>query len=102
MASTATSPARGEGSVNHLAWARMTAEFLPFFPSAIKPLIALGVDTQGSRASACTVCLFPPRDSGADVRVTLEAYAALPAEFIRANAGDQCAPSSHCIAGSEP
>jgi hypothetical protein len=26
----------------------------------------------------------------------------LPAEFIRANAGDQCAPSSHCIAGGEP
>src|ERR1700730_1637444 len=35
---------RQRGSVNHLAWARMTAEFLPFFPIAIKPLIALGVD----------------------------------------------------------
>jgi hypothetical protein len=36
---------RRRGSVNHLAWVRMTAEFLPFFPIAIKPLIALGVDT---------------------------------------------------------
>jgi hypothetical protein len=27
----------------------MTAEFLPFFPIAIKPLIALGVDTSSPR-----------------------------------------------------
>jgi hypothetical protein len=41
-------------------------------------------------------------ERGADLRSYLEWYAALPAEFIRANAGDKCAPPSHCIAGGEP
>jgi hypothetical protein len=49
MTSTATRAVRRRGSVNHLAWARMKAEFLPFFPIAIKPLIALGVDTSSPR-----------------------------------------------------
>jgi hypothetical protein len=32
----------------------------------------------------------------------LERYAALPADFIKANAGDRFAPSLHCIDWGEP
>jgi hypothetical protein len=41
-------------------------------------------------------------ERGADPRSHLERYAALPADFIKANAGDRFAPSLHCIEWGEP
>jgi hypothetical protein len=41
-------------------------------------------------------------ERGADLRSHLERYAALPADFIKANAGDRFAPSLHCIDWGEP
>jgi hypothetical protein len=41
-------------------------------------------------------------ERGADPRSHLERYAALPADFIKANAGDRFAPSLHCIDWGEP
>jgi hypothetical protein len=38
-------------------------------------------------------------EAGADVLVTLEEYAALPAEFIRALGGDRLASSIHMVDG---
>jgi hypothetical protein len=72
----------------------MTAEFLPFFPIAIKPLIALGVD---ALRPAPFAYLLREIEAGADVRVTLEECAALPAEFIRTLGGDRFAPAFHIV-----
>jgi hypothetical protein len=41
-------------------------------------------------------------ERGADPRSHLERYAALPADFIKAHAGDRFAPSLHCIDWGEP
>ena len=41
-------------------------------------------------------------ERGADPRSHLERYAALPADFIKADAGDRFAPSLHCIDWGEP
>jgi hypothetical protein len=41
-------------------------------------------------------------ERGAHPRSHLERYAALPADFIKANAGDRFAPSLHCIDWGEP
>jgi hypothetical protein len=41
-------------------------------------------------------------ERSADSRSHLERYAALPADFIKANAGDRFAPSLHCIEWGEP
>ena len=41
-------------------------------------------------------------ERGADLRSHLERYAALPADFIKAHAGDRFAPSLHCIDWGEP
>ena len=41
-------------------------------------------------------------DRGADVLDTLEIYAALPADFVKAYGGDRFAPAVHVISGGRP
>jgi hypothetical protein len=41
-------------------------------------------------------------ERGADIDASLEAYAKLDADFIKALGGDRFAPSLHCIDGGEP
>jgi hypothetical protein len=95
---------RRRGSVNHLAWARMTAEFLPFFPDRNH-----AVDRARRRYVVAKLHALRPApfayflreiEAGADVGATLKEYAALPAEFIRALGGDRFAPAFHVIEGA--
>ena len=79
----------------------MTAEFLPFFPIADQ-----AVDCVRRRYLVAKLHALQPApfayflreiEAGADVRVTLEAYAKLDPKFIRAHGGDRFAPSLHVI-----
>jgi hypothetical protein len=74
--------------------------------STILPYCNQAVDHARRRYLVATLHALRPapfayylREPGADARVTLEEYAALPAEFIRARGGDRLAPSIHMVDG---
>src|ERR1700730_6318616 len=105
MASTATSPARGEaaglGKSSCLGADNSRV-------STILPYRNQAVDRARRRYLVAKLHALRPApfayflreiEAGANVRITLEEYAALPAEFIRALGGDRLAASVDMIDG---
>jgi hypothetical protein len=107
MASTATSPARGEAA------GLGKSSCLGADDSRVSTILPCGnqaADRVRRRYLVAKLHALRPApfayflreiEAGADVRVTLEEYAASPAGFIRAVGGDRFAPA-FCIDWGEP